>query len=213
MGKNFLINCEEQDSIAISPLDLIQIKDRLEPKNSCNDEYEFNETDSHVTEMVKDYCDSDDCFSDIDALEKLNFSFEEVKKPPMTKTSNNSFSTFESMNSPPRKLLKLSSIYKEFKEGNIAEFKIDLFKILANGVFPYGTNEEQYWKTVSETKNFQQSERFSKFSNDDIIKVSNRAASESKLKKNSMKIIRKVSLILEAKNSFSKVKSKFNVAY
>ena len=98
-------------------------------ENSDKDEdYEFDENDSHITQLVKHFCDSDKDHSDSDSINKLNTKFFNTnQKTKESSHSCNSRSTQESQTSPPI-LFKISCIYKKNMNKRIIGFKCDLFQ-------------------------------------------------------------------------------------
>lgn len=98
----------------------------LAQEKNCNfvkadDEYEFNESDSHITDLVKDYCDSEENLSDTEHGNKLSSEF---RMNPIPKRSYSSLSMNRNV---AQKKFKISSIFKKDLQESIFRFKIDLF--------------------------------------------------------------------------------------
>ena len=131
MNKNHIIDSKnKEDNLFKTPTNIC-LKENLVENSNYN--YEFDETDSHITELVKGYCDSDIETSILNSIEILDTKLFSPQKKPKNKDSSNSLSTVESQNGPDN-LFKFSSIYKHNLKKRILRFKIELFSKLTQNI-------------------------------------------------------------------------------
>ena len=123
-------------------------------ENSDKDEdYEFDENDSHITQLVKHFCDSDKDHSDSDSINKLNTKMKTCNIKAKAKESFNSLSTNESQCSTVN-LYKISSIYKQDMKKSISSFKSNLFNELFKSNFSKKNRREiNYAASDTDIKN------------------------------------------------------------
>ena len=148
MSEISIINFIDNDESPINKIDSFFIQERPFPtkKSENGDEYEFNENDSHITDMVKDYCDSED-FLDTDFSEKMNDSFDPSVLKRM-ESFKNELGFSEQNQISFKKLLKLSSIYRGDLKQNITNFKSDLLSKLTKEVLQSDQTSEPFDRTA-----------------------------------------------------------------
>jgi hypothetical protein len=136
------VNSSENDNSFKTEENIILAQEKNCDLVKPDDNYEFNESDSHITDLVKDYCDGEENLSDTEHGNKLSSEFRMI---PIPKRSYSSLSMDRNV---PHKKFKISSIFKEDLQESIFRFKIDLFNRVS-GKTGSQTSSIYYFKSRS----------------------------------------------------------------
>lgn len=132
------ISFKSHDSLP-TPIDIFFYKENLAGENNELD-YEFEENDSHITDLVKDYCDSEDYFSEDESV-----SSSKPLRNTKSKESFNSLASFETNDST--NLFKISQVFSdENVKKSITDYKMNLFNKFCNTIVENEINYNNYNK-------------------------------------------------------------------
>lgn len=133
-------------SLFSTPIDIHFCKENV--TLITQDSYEFDENDSHITDLVKTFCETDDYCSEND----LNTTLDSSKRSKILDTSMNVEETKVFSNK-----FKISQLFKANIKEDIAEFKKGLIAKFSRSIKDVSTEtncfENQFYLNISNKSN------------------------------------------------------------
>jgi hypothetical protein len=122
-------------SLFSTPIDIHYCKENV--TLITQESYEFNENDSHITDLVKTFCETDDYCSE----NELNTTLDSSKRSKTLDTSV----TVDEIKALSVKF-KISQLFKANIKEDIAEFKRNLFQNLQKSIIYKSTTNHDFEK-------------------------------------------------------------------